>query len=304
MLFRRRRRKAPQPTGPSERPPVDTSVHGGDDLIECSYATAVGARADNQDRCAISPCFVVLSDGAGGHAGGAIAAQLSVEAVVSCFEAAAEPGPPAMDEAVARANASVRERRRAETSVGNMAATLTVALATSRSTNESRWLVGNVGDSRAWLVTEGTVTQVTEDDNVAAQMVRSGTLTPEQAAAHPGRNWITRAIGPEEEVVPKTTRVLMKAGDALLIASDGLDVLSTDDIHAVVSRGGDAAAATEALVAQALRKGSLDNVTAALVRHRPAPTDSEWHGDDSAADGPPTERLTNGSDCRETAPEA
>lgn len=266
MLFRRRRKTSPEP---ERRPPVETTEQCGDALVECSYATAVGVRADNQDRCSVSPRFVVLSDGAGGHAGGAVAAQLAVEAVVACFEADDAADTAVMNKAVARANASVRERRRADPAVATMAATLTIALAISRSASESSWIVGNVGDSRAWIVTAGGVTQVTEDDNVAAQLVRSGTLTPEQAAGHPGRNWITRAIGPEEEVVPRTTPVHMAAGEALVIASDGLDVLSTDEIHSLVSTAGDTAEAADALVAQALRSGSLDNVTAAVVRHRP-----------------------------------
>ncbi len=271
MLFRRRRRITPEPAQPS----LDTAVHSGDSLVECAYATAVGVRADNQDRCAVSPRFVVLSDGAGGHAGGALAAQLTVEAVVSCFEATEEPGVAVVEAAVARANASVRGRRQTDSGVATMAATLTIALAISRTEEESSWLVGNVGDSRAWLITADTVTQVTEDDNVAAQLVRAGTLTPEQALAHPGRNWITRAIGPEEEVVPRTTPVRMRAGDALVIASDGLDVLDTDEIHALVAPAGDIAGAAGALVAQALRKGSLDNVTAAVMRHLPASAPGE-----------------------------
>ena len=129
------------------------------------------------------------------------------------------------------------------------------------------WLVAGVGDSRAWLVTPSSVTQVTEDDNVAAQLVRSGKLTAAQALDHPGRHWITRAIGPEEVVAPHIAPVRLLPGEALLIASDGLEPLTTDDIRGLLAGSPGAREAAERLVGRALRKGAADNVTAVVVRH-------------------------------------
>jgi PPM family protein phosphatase len=241
-----------------------------DSFIECAYATNVGARPDNQDRCAISPRWVVLSDGAGGHAGGALAAELTIEAVVSCLVAS----PDALDgglieAAVAQANSAVRARRRSDRAVANMAATLVVAVAASVAEHESHWIVGSIGDSRAWLVTPERATQVTEDDNVAAELVRSGKLTPAEGLAHPGRHWITRAIGAEDDSAPRLTPVSLRACDALLVASDGLDVLTADEIEAVMTESEGATGAAAALIDLALRRDTLDNVTAAVVRHMP-----------------------------------
>lgn len=281
MHFGRRWRRSatPAPTVDPVAPPRSS----GDEFVECAYTTALGSRADNQDRCAISPRWAVLSDGAGGHAGGALAAQLTVDAVVSCLQSGElAPAPPLLEEAVTRANEAVRAGRRADHMVGNMAATLTVAVATAVDEGESSWLVANVGDSRAWLVTPQTASQITEDDNVAAQLVRSGNLTPQEALTHPGRNWITRAIGAEDELAPRTTPIRLRPGDALVIASDGLDVLSTDDICRLMAERPNPSDAVGALVASALRKGALDNVTAAVVRH----VSSSSHASMPAGDPP------------------
>lgn len=261
-----RRRARPSRSRP-ERDRGDGHQSCGDSLIACAYATALGARPDNQDRCAISPRWVVLSDGAGGHAGGALAAELTVKSVVSCFADAKAFDARLLEEAASRANRQVRSRRRADATVAAMAATLTVAIATTVEEVASRWLVANIGDSRAWFVNTTSAIQLTEDDNVAAQLVRSGSLTPEEALAHPGRHWITRAIGPEDRVVPETSEVWLHAGDALLLASDGLDVLTTDDIRRVMADAARPADAARSLVELALRHGAVDNVTAAVVRH-------------------------------------
>ncbi|HXY45257.1 MAG TPA: protein phosphatase 2C domain-containing protein [Acidimicrobiales bacterium] len=233
-----------------------------------------GARCPtrNQDRCAISPRWVVLSDGAGGHAGGALAAELTVECVVTCLDTAQEYDRRLLEEAVSRANDEVRARRRADAAVGNMAATLTVTLAASVDEQASRWLVASIGDSRAWMVSSHGARQLTEDDNVAAQLVRSGAITPEEALAHPGRHWITRAIGPEDRVAPTMTELSLQAGEALLLASDGLDVLTNDDLRRVIADAASPADAVGSLVDLALRHGAVDNVTVAVVRHVPSPS--------------------------------
>jgi protein phosphatase len=246
----------------------------GETVIDCGSATALGGRADNQDRCAISPRWVVLSDGAGGHAGGALAAELTVEAVVSSLKSGVSRlksgeafTPLLLQEAFSRANEAVRQGRRADPAVATMAATLTVVIAISIAPDESTWLVASIGDSPAWLVTATEASQVTEDDNVAAQLVREGSLTPEEALAHPGRHWITRAIGSKELVAAETTMLRLGPGDALLIASDGLDAVTAAEIHDTIVSAADSGGAARRLIDSALRDGGTDNVTAAVVRH-------------------------------------
>jgi PPM family protein phosphatase len=250
-------------------------------VIECGFATALGDRLENQDRCAVSERWMVLSDGAGGHAGGALAADVTVDAVVACLSSARLPvGIPLLEEAARRANQAVRSRRRADSAVAGMAATLTVAVATSVVEDESDWLVSNIGDSRAWVVRPDGSAQVTEDDNVAAQLVKAGAITPAEALGHPGRHWITRAIGPEDRIVPQMSVVYLRPGDALLLCSDGLDSLSPEVIHDLMLATAGSKDAAEQLVDRALALGAMDNVTAAVARH----LSSACHGlEDEAA---------------------
>jgi len=262
---RRARTRGEDATGEDDEAPSPEPT------IDCAFATALGHRPENQDRCAVSERWLVLSDGAGGHAGGALAAQLTVDAVVSCLTTSAPAfGAPLLELAVRRANEAVRTRRRTNLAVAGMAATLTMAIATSVAEDTVEWLVTSIGDSPAWLVTTAGATRVTEDDNVAAQLLRSGAITSAEALAHPGRHWITRAIGPEERMAPLVIPVQMRRGDALLIASDGLDVLSATTISEVMAATTASQDAAGQLVDEALRSEALDNVSAVVARHAPS----------------------------------
>jgi protein phosphatase len=217
-----------------------------------------------------------LSDGAGGHLGGALAAELSVKAVLGRLQTPGATVDPALLEgAVKEANARVRARRQEDQAVAHMAATLVIAAATAVSDDESSWLVASIGDSRAWIVTGAAARQITDDDNVAAELLRSGSLSPEEALTHPGRHWITRAIGPKEATAAEIAVAQLRPGDALLLASDGLNVLSAGRIHETMTAKTSAQGAAEGLVALALRSGATDNVTVAVLRHVPSSRDAD-----------------------------
>lgn len=257
MRFSRRRRRAART--------LDQRA-----LIDCGYATATGTRRENQDRCAVSTSWAVVSDGVGGHAGGGLAADLTLTAAVSCLNSDTGTFDEAiLNEAVRRANSAVRSRRQADDALAGMGATLTMAVATSVRAGESRWLVTHVGDSPAWVVGSGRAAQVTEDHTLAAELVRCGVISEEAATNHPGRHVVVRAIGMEDRITADTTTVVLKPGDALLIASDGLTgVLDSGDIHGIVAPASTAKDAARRLVDTAVERGADDNVTAALLRHR------------------------------------
>lgn len=252
---------------------------GGSGTVDCGSATARGSRPSNQDRCAVSPRWAIVSDGVGGHAGGDVAAELTVEVVVATLRraadgtvaAGADPVTDGVDErllqrAVWAANDTVRGRRQADPALAAMGATLTFAVAVSVGPDQSRWLVASVGDSPAWLVTGAGVTPLTEDHTLAVELVRTGAITPEQAASHPARHVIVRSIGHEEHVVADTRAVTLRPGDALVIASDGLtEALDAAGLHRLSD--GDAGHVARRLVDAALRAGATDNVTVAVVRH-------------------------------------
>jgi len=232
--------------------------------VNYGWATATGPRPDNQDRCAAGPTWAVVSDGAGGQPGGALAATLTVDAVWSRLATAG----PAPDEAlvlraVDAAHLAVRDGQAADARVATMAATLTLAVAAQP--GGRLWLLANVGDSPAWLVGPGGAVRVTEDHNAAAELVRAGVLTAEEGRRSPGRHLITRAIGATEAPAADLAVVPVPPGGRLVLASDGLGVLDGAAIMEVVADTPEPPTIARRLVAQALAAGATDNVTAAVV---------------------------------------
>ncbi len=280
-------------------------------LIDAGWATATGPRPDNQDRAAVSPTWAIVSDGAGGHRGGALAAELTVDAAVARFTAAwdsvagatgdivgaaaADPSlvgdsggvrdsvidPGVVGDAVADADAAVRARQAADPDVASMAATLTLAVAARIRPDGSTWIVANVGDSPAWRLAGGRLTRVSEEDNLAAELVRAGAITRDEARRHPGRHVITQAVGAAQTVAASPATVTLRPGDRLVLASDGIEVLDDASMMEVMSGAPSATQAARRLVDAALARGATDNVTVAVIRHRREPADL-----DPAAGGP------------------
>jgi serine/threonine protein phosphatase PrpC len=247
--------------------PVPAPLDGA--WIDAGWATATGPRADNQDRAAVAPTWAVVSDGAGGHRGGALAAQLTVDAAVTRLTAAAGGGDRRIvADVVAEADAAVRARQAADPEVATMAATLTLAVASSIGPDGSAWIVADVGDSPAWSLTGGHLTRVSEEDNVAAELVRAGAISRAEARQHPGRHVITQAVGGVEAATATAADVALRPGDGLVLASDGVEVVDETAMMEVVSGAPTAAQAARRLVDAALARGATDNVTVAVVRHR------------------------------------
>jgi protein phosphatase len=244
-------------------------------VIDVGSATATGPRPDNQDRVATDWRWAVVSDGAGGHAGGALAAQLAVDAAVARLQAA----PNALDEraavqAVADADAAVRAGKD-DSAVASMAATLTLAAAVAVGSDASHWSVINVGDSPAWHLTARGLRRVTEEDNVAAELLRAGAISAEEARSHPGRHLITRAMGSLDTRTISPVAMTLEPGDALVLASDGIEVVDERAMMELMSAtptsdtGGGAARCARLLVEAALARHTTDNVTVAVIRHVP-----------------------------------
>ena len=253
-------------------PPVDdarSAVH----CIEIVAESATGPRFDNQDRSLASAgsaetlwCAGV-SDGAGGHTGGALAAQLTVDAVAGCLGPAR--GPEVADtgeRAIRTANDAVRAARRSDPTVATMCATLTVALSGGCAGGSSRWWVAGVGDSPCWLVTPSGVRSILDVHTLAADLVRAGAISESEGRRHPGRHLITQAIGAEDEVRGTRAEIVLRPGDRLVVASDGIAVLTGDSVAAIVASV-DAREGAEALIVAALAGGATDNVTAVVVAH-------------------------------------
>jgi PPM family protein phosphatase len=263
MWFRSRRH--PASPGSSE-PSTLTNVDVG-------ASTAVGGRADNQDRCHAARALVVVSDGMGGHRGGARAAELSVDAVVDALDESDPARTPSarLTEAFRRANEAVRAARTTDLELQEMGATLLAAIPTAAAVDASAWLVGHVGDSRAFVVRATEVATITVDHNRAAELVAAGVISEDRAATHPGRHLLVRAVGPDPTVDVDLVDVDLLAGDALVLASDGLTgPIDVAEIGTVVRSARTAARAAADLVDAAVSRGATDNVTVVVVRQVPS----------------------------------
>lgn len=208
-----------------------------------------------------------MSDGAGGHAGGALAAQLTVDAVAGCVGAARGPEiSDAGERAVRAANDAVRTARRTNPAVATMCATLTLAVAKGCVSGSSRWWVAGVGDSPCWVVTPCGIGSILDVHTLAADLVRAGAISESEGRAHPGRHVITQAIGVDDDVAGGRAEVVLRPGERLVLASDGIDVLTEDQVAAIV-RSVDPREGAAALIAAALAGGATDNVTAVVITH-------------------------------------
>ena len=140
-----------------------------------------------------------------------------------------------------------------------MATTLTAALLAG-----DTLYLGHVGDSRAYLLRRGRLTQLTEDHTVVAEQVRRGILRPEEARDYPS-NVLTQAVGLEQPIVPFTTSLALEEGDCLLLCSDGLHGFLEDQAMADIVETEGGPTAVDSLIAEAIAAGSNDNITAMLV---------------------------------------
>ena len=196
--------------------------------------------------------LAIVADGMGGHVGGEVASSLAVEAAVAAQGSAVER--------VFAANAAVVGRALDRPRLAGMGSTMTLALFA-----EGAVEIGHIGDSRAYLYREGVLTQLTRDHSLMADLIESGELTAEQAAVHPFRSVITRAIGLESRVTVDEARRDLQAGDRVLLCSDGLTGMVADHELAALLAKGDAPRTAAALIAAANQAGGLDNISLVLV---------------------------------------
>ncbi|HET7856392.1 MAG TPA: Stp1/IreP family PP2C-type Ser/Thr phosphatase [Gaiellaceae bacterium] len=213
-------------------------------------------RRRNEDAWVCQPPIFAVADGMGGARGGEIASRLAAAALRENDTAAS--GEERVIELIQEANRRVYERSSEDSDASGMGTTITVALV-----EDGGVTIGHVGDSRAYLIRERTLEQLTDDHSLVAELVRSGRLSPEEAETHPQRSVITRALGTDPDVDVDTLSVDAQPGDLFLICSDGLTSMVGDDtILDIVERNHtDLQAAAKELVNTANKSGGEDNIT-------------------------------------------
>lgn len=208
----------------------------------------------------------VVADGMGGHAAGEVASEMAVQIVsrqlMQIQTVLAEDAGQRVAQSLKDANRAIYERMLAEVDKQGMGTTVSVLML-----SDDQFLIGQVGDSRVYLLRDGALRQVTKDHSYVQEQVDAGLLTPEQARYHPYSNVITRCCGANESVEADVYRGAVLPGDVFLVASDGLTGMVDDRRlqQLLLARSGPSRV-VDALIAEANGRGGLDNITAIVVQ--------------------------------------
>jgi serine/threonine protein phosphatase PrpC len=237
--------------------------------ITCAGRTDVGIiRSGNEDNFLMVPDrgIFVVADGMGGHAAGEVASEMAVRYVARELGSLRGLGDDQvadrMRTAIRAANGAIFQRTLTEHDKRGMGTTVTTLVL-----YETRFLIGQVGDSRAYLHRDGRLIQLTKDHSYVQEQVDAGYLTPEQARTHPYSNVITRCVGANSDVMPDIYLGTAKPQDLFLLASDGLTGMLDDPELAQIMNGDRMPQErVDALITEANRHGGLDNITAIIVR--------------------------------------
>jgi serine/threonine protein phosphatase PrpC len=241
--------------------------------LDFAAATDIGCkRSNNEDSYGYDADqhLYVVCDGMGGNAAGEVASGMAVRTLIESFSALGQQADPgsamAMIEnrlmaSIFEANRTVHEAGTENPELHSMGTTLVCVCL-----DGNRALVGNVGDSRAYLLRNGGCQQITLDHSLLDEEIRNGNMTPEMAAASNLQSVITRAIGVAEQVEPDLFAATLQPNDFILLASDGLTrYVKPEEIAEAASAGAELAAICNALIEHAKQRGGADNITCILL---------------------------------------
>jgi PPM family protein phosphatase len=243
-------------------------------------ATDVGRmRTNNEDSYLSETPVAAVADGMGGHRAGEVASAIAMEELAALRGKGPWPNDRAatddLKQAIVRANRRIRETAAGDRELNGMGTTLVALLEDGDSVH-----LANVGDSRAYLLRQGELTQVTVDHTLVQELIDEGRLSPEDAERHPQRSMITRALGVEHEVEIDLFTYKLQPGDRLLLCTDGLSgVLEPAKIRNVLVRVRDPQKAADRLVAMANEGGGPDNITVIVVDTERATAEPDATGD-------------------------
>lgn len=244
---------------------LNNIVNSSDDL-EVADDTEVEEAKEIEDKKKTQKGFCILADGMGGHNAGEVASQNAVKFIAEELNKMMANNdteiPGGLIKAVSYANEKVYTMAALNPIHSGMGTTVVAAYIDGDTA-----YVANVGDSRAYAVREDEIFQITTDHSVVAELVRCGSITPEEARRHPQKNIITRAVGTDTSVRTDVFEYDYAPGDILLLCSDGLSTMLEDkNILEIVKKGSSSEEIVTSLVDAAKEYGGLDNVTVICVR--------------------------------------
>lgn len=244
----------------------------GDFALQSYGCTDIGLqRSFNEDYIDITDSLFVLADGMGGHNAGEIASRIAVETIIDFFDAINEKSIESnkefqvqeiIQDSIIKTNETVYQESLHNRRLEGMGTTLVLAFFQKPETMH----IANVGDSRAYLLRKGSLQLLTEDHSVTASLLRDGTITKIEAETHPYRHHLTRSIGTSNEIQPYSTYFNLVPGDKLLLCSDGLwNVLSDEELITLLQKNDDSKKICNLLIKRANELQSKDNVSSIVI---------------------------------------
>ena len=232
-------------------------------------------RSGNEDNFAVNVPqtgdrgLFVVADGMGGHAAGEVASEMAVQTLerelAGVKDLVDRNSAERVSDALRLANRTIHDRTITEVDKQGMGTTASVLIVSS-----GRYLIGQVGDSRVYLLRDGALQQITKDHSYVQEQVDAGFLTPEQARYHPYSNVITRCVGASPDVQPDIYQGDVRIGDLFLVASDGLTGMVDDRrLQMLLMSRAEPERKVHSLIAEANGRGGLDNITAIVVQIAP-----------------------------------
>lgn len=222
--------------------------------------TEIGnVREHNEDSLTVLPPLFAVADGMGGHEAGEVASEITINTLNDLAPQSADAE--ALARAVVAANLNVIKAPSQGVGREGMGTTLTAAIL-----EKERLVIAQVGDSRAYLLHNGSLQQLTRDHSLMADMIEAGQLTEAEARVHPNRSVITRAIGSDPHMQPDLYELNVETDDRLLLCSDGIcGMIEDHEIASIMRQAPSAQSCADQLVEAALAAGGFDNATAVVV---------------------------------------
>lgn len=246
------------------------SVTFGRNRLQVSFRTDIGLkRKINQDAVLVQPVMglFAVADGMGGHNAGEIASQIAVSALSEFMKSRAgleSKNTGLMNQTFMEAHNAILEASRQNSAWDEMGTTMVVAL----NEGDSSFMIGHVGDSRAYRICKNGIDLLTEDHTFISEWIKQGLISAEKARTHPARHGLYMALGVDDEFEPRIARVKLADGDFLLLCSDGLtDMVEEKIICDTILESSSLETACNNLVDLANSRGGHDNISIILIRN-------------------------------------
>ncbi len=262
-------------------------------ILGAGRSEAGNVRAVNQDSCFVGAIpgkgyLAAVADGMGGHMAGEVASRIAVDVLRAELGRSRAHPPVALARAAQTANTEVFGYAQQHPDHLGMGTTMTVLYI-----DDQVALIGHVGDSRAYLLRDGEIRQLTADHSWVADRVRQGLLTTDEARRHKWRNVITNALGANSGFRLEISHFQARDGDRVLLCSDGVSMLMPEPLLQQIASHGTPAEAAERLVAVANERGSPDNVTAVVVEVQAVEVRPKRYTLPAIAEGPDSVDITD-----------